>query len=173
MEAVEESREHLRPWMPFWDQHRSIEQSTAFCAESRDAWAARDHFFAVIEHRANGRYLGGTGFQTIDWTVPRFEIGYWIRRSEEGHGYVTEAVRLLVRVAFDELAANRLEIRCDPKNVRSLRVAERAGFVHEATLRRQARRNDGTLRDTCVLALQREDASADATRPATGAPSGA
>ena len=41
----------------------------------------------------------------------------------------------LARMAFDALAARRVEIRTDDANVRSQRVAERAGFTLEAVLR--------------------------------------
>ena len=156
-EAVEESREHLRPWMPFWNAHRTLEESIEFCAESRAAFTTRDHLFYAMRRREDGRYLGGPGLRGIRWDVPRLEIGYWIRASEEGKGYVTEAVRLLARAAFEVLGANRLEIRCDPRNVRSVRVAERAGFPLECTMRSEARANDGSLRDTRVYAMLPED----------------
>ena len=171
-EAVEESREHLRPWMPFWDEHRTLEQSIEFCAESRAAFTTRKHLFYGMWRREDGRYLGGPGIQGIRWDVPRFEIGYWVRASEEGKGYVTEAVRLLARVAFEVLGANRLEIRCDPRNARSTRVAERAGFPLEGTMRSESRANDGSLRDTRVYAMLPEDwlriASAAPAAPAPG-----
>jgi RimJ/RimL family protein N-acetyltransferase len=70
-----------------------------------------------------------------DWEVPKFEIGYWARTSQTGHGYITEAVNGVVRLAIDTLGANRLEIRCDTKNDRSAAVAKRVGFVLEGTLR--------------------------------------
>ena len=46
------------------------------------------------------------------------------------------------------LHAQRLIIRCDARNLRSARVAERAGYRLEATLRREMRAPDGSLRDT-------------------------
>ena len=83
-----------------------------------------------------------------DWSVPSFEIGYWLRSSTVGKGYITEAVEALTQAAFQHLHAERIIIRCDSRNVRSARVAERAGYTLEATLRRDARAPDGSLRDT-------------------------
>ncbi len=51
------------------------------------------------------------------------------------------------------MGANRLEIRCDPRNVRSRRVAERAGYKLEAELRREQVGPDGNLRDTLIYVL--------------------
>jgi RimJ/RimL family protein N-acetyltransferase len=88
----------------------------------------------------------------MDWSVPRFEIGYWVRRCFVGQGYITEAVRGVTRFAFETLGARRVEIRCDARNERSRRVAERSGFELEATLRNHAVAVDGELRDTLIYA---------------------
>ena len=74
-----------------------------------------------------------------------------------GKGYVTEAVKELTAAAFGDMAANRVEIRCDSRNHRSRRVAELAAFHLEAELRYDARANDGRLRDTTVYVLLAED----------------
>jgi RimJ/RimL family protein N-acetyltransferase len=52
-----------------------------------------------------------------------------------GQGYITEAVEGITNFAIHELQANRIEIRCDTRNVRSARVAERLGFTKEGILR--------------------------------------
>ena len=53
----------------------------------------------------------------MDWTVPRFEIGYWVRKSFAGQGYVTEAVRHR-RLAVRELRAKRVQLHIDVRNDR-------------------------------------------------------
>ena len=85
------------------------------------------------------------------------EIGYWIRPDAEGHGYVTDAVTLITRFAFDHLRAGRVTIVCDRRNTRSAAVAPRAGFIHEATLRQECRGVDGNLCDTELFAMTRAD----------------
>jgi RimJ/RimL family protein N-acetyltransferase len=55
------------------------------------------------------------------------------------------------------MAAGRVEIRCDSRNQRSRRVAERAGFRLEAILRSHDRANDGSMRDTTIYVLLAED----------------
>ena len=83
--------------------------------------------------------------------MPKFEIGYWCRTGMTGRGYTTEAVRGIAAFAFDALGAKRVEIRCDPLNRLSARVAERAGFHLEGELRNDALGTDGTLRNTLVF----------------------
>jgi RimJ/RimL family protein N-acetyltransferase len=91
----------------------------------------------------------------IDWAVPKFEIGYWVRTPLAGQGYVSEMVHALRAMAFETLNAERVEIRCDNANERSWRVAERCGFTLEGVLRRDSRAPDGSVRDTRVYARVR------------------
>jgi ribosomal-protein-serine acetyltransferase len=156
-EAIDESRDHLRPWMMWVDHHRTIADSEDYCERVADGWARRIDFPLGIWERATGRLLGGSGYHNIDWDVPSFEIGYWIRASAEGRGYVTEAARLQTRFAFERMGANRVVIQCDADNVRSAGVPQRLGFVQEARLRNHQRKFDGGLRDTLVFAMTPDD----------------
>jgi RimJ/RimL family protein N-acetyltransferase len=83
--------------------------------------------------------------------VPKFEIGYWCRTRFSGQGYTTEAVRAIAAFAFEALGAKRVEIRCDPLNRPSARVAERAGFRLEGGLRMDTLGTDGTPRNTRIF----------------------
>lgn len=156
-EAKEESFEHLRAWLPWAERERSFEDSVAFIARARARWLLREDLTVGIFDRASGRFLGGSGLHRINWPLRLFEIGYWIRVSEQGKGYVTETVQVLTRFAFDMLRANRVEIRVDPLNVRSRRVPERLGFVLEGTLRRSGLSSSGEVTDRDIFALIPED----------------
>ncbi len=156
-EAVEESREHIRPWLPWGDTHRSPDDSEAFVRKWQARWLLREDLAVGIWERATGRFLGGSGLHNGNWAVPSFEIGYWLRRSAQGQGYMTEAVLLVCRLAFETLAANRLFIQVASGNHRSAAIPRRLGFVHEATLRNSSRDTDGALYDTLVFAMTPED----------------
>ena len=151
--AVAESRDHLRPWLPFADEHRSVEESRDWIIHTMAHWLLRELLGLSIWEAATNRFLGGIGLHPHDWNTGYFEIGYWIRASAEGHGYVTEAVRLLTNYAFDTLQANRLEIRCDELNMRSAAIPQRLGFVKEGCLRNNATAPDGRIRSTLVFSL--------------------
>ena len=151
--AVEESREHLRPWMEWEAFHLTIDESREFIARSRASWILRENMNVGIWRREDGRYLGGSGLHVHSWDTRSFEIGYWLRTTAEGHGYMSETVRLLTDFAFTHLDAVRVEIRCDARNARSAGVAERLGFVREAQLRNHELASDGSLRDTLIFSL--------------------
>ena len=153
-EAVAESRDHIRPWLPFADAHQSIEETLDWINRQRAAWILRENMTLSIWDAQDGsRFLGGTGLHVRDWTIRYFEIGYWLRKSAEGKGYMAEAVQLLVDFALNTLGANRLEIQCDERNERSAAVARRLGFVQEGLMRNDSPGPDGDLRNTLIFSL--------------------
>jgi RimJ/RimL family protein N-acetyltransferase len=151
-EAIAESREELATWMPWAYPEPTLEGTQQYFSTVDENWRNRSQIdFQWIE-KASGKLVGKGGFHHPDWTVPCLEIGYWLRVSEKGKGYCTEATNALVAYGREHLGAKRLEIRSDSNNERSRKVAERCGFVLEGVLRNNARTPAGALRDTCVYA---------------------
>ncbi len=156
-EAVEESFTDLHIWMDWATTLQSIDETKAVLKRARASYESAEDFAVSAFHRDTGRFVLSAGLHPLNWKVPKFEIGYWCRTSMQGRGYVTEVVRELTAAAFRDMAAKRVEIRCDSRNRRSRRVAELAGYRLEAELRCDDRANDGSLRDTTVYVLLAED----------------
>lgn len=152
-EAVRESLPELLPWMPWAMPDYSLADCEENTRRAIAKFITREDLRYHFHDKRSGRLLVCSGLHCIDWSVPKFEIGYWCRSSEAGKGYVTEGVRALTRLAFGQLGATRVEIRCDDKNKRSLAVAERCGFGLEGILHFDNRDQQGTLRDTRIYAL--------------------
>jgi len=149
--AIQESLEHLKPWMPWANEDETVEELETFLRTMAAKFLLREDLPLMLWRKSDGLYVGGSGLHRMDWSVPRFEIGYGVRASLEGQGYITEAVNEITRFAFDVLAAERVEIRCDARNERSAAVARRAGYTLEGCLRRDSRDTQGELRDTLVF----------------------
>ena len=160
--AILETWETLHHWMPWARERPTVEQTEQIAREFRAAFITRADLpmFMFLQDRKT--VVGSTGLHRMDWSVPRFEIGYWIRRGYEGQGYVSEAVNALTRFAFRMLKAERVEIHCSHRNERSQRVAERCGFSLEGRLRNHVREPTGELRDTLVYSLVSGDAAVQA-----------
>lgn len=150
-EAVMESLEDLRPWMDWAHPIPALLDSESYARRSAAHFAAREEVPLLLFRRQDGQFVGGSGLHTINWSVPAVEIGYWVRSSLQGEGYITEAVRGITRYAFEHLGALRAEIRCDARNLRSAAVARRAGFTQEGQLRSDGRLPDGSLRNTLIF----------------------
>jgi RimJ/RimL family protein N-acetyltransferase len=84
------------------------------------------------------------------------EVGYWLGRAHWGRGITTAALRGIVRYAFDVLTLLRVHALPFAHNIASLRVLERAGFVHEGTLRCSAIK-EGVILDQALWAALRDD----------------
>ncbi len=63
-------------------------------------------------------------------------VGYWIDEAHAGHGYMPEAVILVVRLAFEDLHLHRVQISIIPRNEASLRVVEKLGWRDEGIAER-------------------------------------
>lgn len=63
------------------------------------------------------------------------EIAYVVDPAERGRGVAPGAVRLLSEWAFAKLDLKRLQLSIHPDNVASHRVADKAGYQFEGTLR--------------------------------------
>jgi RimJ/RimL family protein N-acetyltransferase len=131
-DAVAESIEELRVWMP-WAAQPFEEPTIEILRRFRGGFdLGADFAYAILSHA--GELLGATGLHTGDGTG--LEIGYWIRTSRTGEGFATEAAAALSRVALELCGVERVDIRIEPENEPSLRIPRRLGYREEALLRR-------------------------------------
>lgn len=152
-EALCESVEHLKPWIPWaTPEAPTLAQAEARLATWLDEYINGDTFLYAIFDRSDATLVGGIGY------FPRIgpgglEIGYWIRLSRAGSGFATESTRALTDVGLRLPGVDRLEIHIDPENGTSRRVPEKLGYsllgiVDDA-------KADGTPRKTVVFVLER------------------
>ncbi|HEX4234866.1 MAG TPA: GNAT family protein [Caldimonas sp.] len=158
-DAVRASHEELAPWMPWAGTLPTVDESEAHCRRQQARFLLREDFVMLLFLRgadgSEGELVGATGLHRIDWTLRKFEIGYWLKTGCEQRGFMTEAVRAMARLAFDALDARRVEIRMDDRNERSWKLAERAGFTLEALLRFDSVTPAGEPRSTRIYARVR------------------
>lgn len=93
------------------------------------------HFRLVADLRGSGEAVGTLGLYSYSEANRRAELGYDLLREHWGRGLMTEAVRELLRYAFEELGLNRVEATTDPENAASIRVLEKTGFTREGLMR--------------------------------------
>ena len=108
--------------------------------------------FTVID--AKGRVVGMTTYMNIDAKHRRVEIGStWSATSAQRSSLNTNAKRLLLAHAFEQLACIAVEFRTHRLNTQSRRAIERLGAQLDGVLRAHQRSPDGTLRDTAVYSI--------------------
>ena len=154
-EALSESLVEMRRFLaalPWIAAEPNLEASELYCRNGQANFVSRKDLPFFLFERATGQLIGATGLHRTVWATPKTEVGYWVRSSRSGRGFVTEGVEATVRYAFERVGAVRVELITDEANLASRKVADRCGFELEGTLRRDHRAADGSLRTTCLYA---------------------
>lgn len=111
----------------------------------------------LMIQRLDGRPIGMMGLHRIDQVHRQAELGIFIGEKDcWGQGYGTDAIRTLLRFAFDQMNFHRIYLRVDVDNVRAQRCYEKCGFVREGTLRQCVFR-DGGWRAQHLMAVLAEE----------------
>jgi RimJ/RimL family protein N-acetyltransferase len=148
--AICESLERLSPWLAWVTPPPTLEQSEASCRRAYARFLLNEDLMAFFFDKKSGSLVGGSGLHDANWDLRSFEIGYWGHSNFAGHGLITEGVSALSDYALDSLNASRVFLTTDEMNIASWKLAERAGFELEGTLRSDRRNLAGTLRNTRV-----------------------
>lgn len=90
-----------------------------------------EYNYAIIY---NGKVVGGCGLTIYQEYDHIGEIGYFVDKYYSGKGIATQAVQELERVAFEDLNLGRVEIRMDPRNKISKKVAIKNNYIKEGLL---------------------------------------
>lgn len=134
-DAMAKSVEHLRPWMPWaHDEPEPLDAKVERLRQFRGMFDLGHDFIYGVFDAEQRVVLGGTGLHTRIGEQAR-EIGYWIHAEYLNRGLATEISAALVKVAFAIDKVDRVEIHCDPANVRSAAVARKLGFALDQPVR--------------------------------------
>ena len=101
-----------------------------------------------------GFLVGCAGFEIESSGSHKAELGYWLAKPYWGRGWMTEVVKSLVAVAWQQHGWSRLSANVFEQNTASARVLQKAGFTHEATLRKFYYKA-GVYSDAKVFAITR------------------
>jgi RimJ/RimL family protein N-acetyltransferase len=124
--TVNATLESLAPWMEWAQQPASVEAQSLWFTETDQAWDAGTGFhYCVLDE--TGALIGGIGYHVRNGPGV-LEIGYWIGSAHEGRGIMTRCAAALTRVAAQTEGVTRVEIHCDPANVRSAAIPKRLGY---------------------------------------------
>src|SRR5438034_3587514 len=103
---------------------------------------------------ATGQVAGSTRYLNISRPDHGLEIGWtWLGRPWQRTAINTEAKYLLLRHAFEDLGAARVQLKTDVRNLQSQAAIARLGAHREGVLRKHMLVRDGFLRDTVIYSI--------------------
>lgn len=147
--TIDANRERLREFLPWVDNTKTTQNSREWIQHTLTEWDSLSLFDYGIYLKDSGKYIGSAGVHSINWSVQKCELGYWLSSEMEGQGFMSEAVKLIEAYCF-QAKFHRVEIRCSSKNTRSASVALRCGYTLEGELREDAREL-GKFRNTKIF----------------------
>lgn len=156
-EAILESLPELKPWLPWVSPPPTAEKSEIDCRRAYARFLLNEDLLLFFFLKDSGTLVGASGLHKANWELRQFEVGYWGRTAYTGTGLITEGVRTLSDYALNILRAQRVFLTADEQNVKSWRLAERAGFQLEGTLRKDSADLQGVLRNTRVYSRVARD----------------
>ncbi|HET7720928.1 MAG TPA: GNAT family protein [Acidimicrobiales bacterium] len=162
--AWREVRRRNVDWLTKWEAARVpgapdvVEDRGAFearcAARQRERMLGTGFGFGLF---VSGEFAGEINLNSIQrGPFQNAYVGYWIDEKHAGNAYMSEAVALVVRFAFEELRLHRVQIAIIPRNTNSRRVVEKLGMREEGVAERYLEIN-GVWEDHCRYAITAEE----------------
>jgi len=135
----------VRQWNPV---SSVVDKATAEQWLARGAdWSTGDHASFSVVDAATGRFAGSVSLHRIDREQANASIGYRVAAWARGRGAATAAVAVVSDWSFTDLGLVRVELCHAVSNPASCRVAVKAGYPMEGTLRQAMLYGDGQRYD--------------------------
>lgn len=118
----------------YWEPRGEDEVRGALAAKLAQSRfeADRDALSFAVVLKSSGELVGDVTLFLLSAEHRTGELGFLVHPEHQGHGYATEAARLVVDLAFAELGLHRVIGRLEARNAASARVLERLGMRREA-----------------------------------------
>lgn len=139
-----------------WPVHPNADVSRMVLESWVKAYDDPKYYQWAIELKEIGQPIGSISVVGQNEQTEMLHIGYCIGQSWWHKGIMTEALRAVMDFLFDEVGANRLESRHDPRNPHSGAVMKKCGMKYEGTMRSADWNNQG-LCDACCYAILKSE----------------
>ena len=165
LRLIDRNRERLRRNFPeLANGVKSVETASSYVATSDKQWAEGVAFVYGIWLPSELHPIGQLRIKNMVWNVPAAELSYFVDRQWLRKGVATEAIRAVLREAFDERGFKRIYVRIIGANEESLALARRLQLRHEGVHRNSFRCGLGELHDVHLFAMTDVDYGSNSAR---------
>jgi ribosomal-protein-serine acetyltransferase len=134
-QVIDGSRAHLEQWLPWVPFNNTAIASQRYAESCASDWDSGRAVRLAIRRIGDRGLLGIIGLDNCVHIHKCCELGYWLREDATGRGLMTEAARLALDFAFDELGLHRIRCAAATENHASLTVIRHLGFQFEGSAR--------------------------------------
>lgn len=150
-DALSESYELHKTYLPWAVPIPAIEEVCSNMQKALKNFETHEtEYRFFIRRLADRRIVGCVGLHIRDIANGHYEIGYWVRGSEQGKGYISRGVRLIENYAVEEARATLIRIVTAESNMASRKVAERTGYQLEKVVESNRKLSTGDMDRTYV-----------------------
>lgn len=139
-----------------WPTHSDVKVTEAVLSNWVGNYSDDKYYHWAIVPKDLGEAIGSIAAVEQEESTGMFHIGYCIGRNWWGMGITAEALQALMDYFFDEIGAERIESRHDPRNPNSGKVMMKCGMKYEGTHRRADWNNQGVC-DAAYYAILKDE----------------
>lgn len=134
----------------------SVKDSEKIIKRAQDLFEQGKGIQWGIVTKEGSNLIGTCGFETWRKESFRGEIGYDLRQSHWGKGFMSEALQAIIQYGFEHMGLNRIEATTRSDNTRSINMLYRLGFKMEGILRERVYW-EGTFYDQVFVSLLKKE----------------
>lgn len=131
-DQIEKTRSQLAKFMPWGDAMTSIEDEEDFLIYCQGRM--KDKKLWITSVLVDDKPVGMIDLHNIDLDNSRAEVGYWLGGEYQGNGVMTDCLKRVITIGFEEMKLHKLKLLAEIDNEASNAVAKKAGFVKEGLL---------------------------------------
>lgn len=116
-----------------WPPHLNLYETRGYIDYLQKQYKKGNYADWGLNIKDSGKFIGTCGFSGVDYENNSAELGYVLSPVYQGKGYMKEAVKAVLELAFYTIGIERIFLRIIEQNTKSLRFAESIGFLREGT----------------------------------------
>ncbi|GAA3590006.1 GNAT family protein [Flavivirga amylovorans] len=126
---------------------KTLQDTIIYCQNIRDRVLEKSYFPFVINDLKTDTFIGLIDVKSIDWNIPKAEIGYFIDVDYEGQGVISKSLGLVIEYLSEVYQFKKLLCRANSSNIGSIAVAKKNGFTLEGTIKQDYKTTKGVIVD--------------------------
>lgn len=129
-QEIEDNRKMLEQYLYWAKNVVDLDTTRQYIAERVNSDKAGSDWSKIV---FNGKAVGVFGIKSICGEILEAKIGYWLSKTAQGHGIISQAIASVSQYLKKQGVEN-LKITCLHENKSSIAVAKRAGAKHVETI---------------------------------------